>query len=152
MYEVGIKEGRTYEHPTREKHSGYETEPRNGVRPIPWSSTTKVQSSTCFTTSKDDTTASLPCRSSAGFAARRQASIDGLSSEESGARSSSLSWSEEILVNVKIVATKSCSHCLSLQHELNVLGIPFEVLFVEEHPDEPPRERRDRFSGTTHTT
>lgn len=38
-------------------------------------------------------------------------------------------------MNVKIVATKSCSHCLSLQHELRDIGIPFEVLFVEEHPD-----------------
>jgi hypothetical protein len=38
-------------------------------------------------------------------------------------------------MNVKIVATKSCSHRLSLQHELGDLEIPFEVLFVEEHPD-----------------
>jgi len=41
---------------------------------------------------------------------------------------------EEIFMDVKIVATKSCSHRLSLQHELDELGIPFEVLFVEEHP------------------
>lgn len=38
-------------------------------------------------------------------------------------------------MDVKIIATKSCSHCLDLQHELGELGIPFEVLFVEEHPD-----------------
>jgi len=38
-------------------------------------------------------------------------------------------------MNVKIVATKSCSHCKGLQHELGELGIPFEVLYVEEHPD-----------------
>ncbi len=38
-------------------------------------------------------------------------------------------------MNVKIVATKSCSHRLDLQHELSEMGIPFEVLFVEEHPD-----------------
>lgn len=38
-------------------------------------------------------------------------------------------------MNVKIVATKSCSHCSGLQHELSDIGIPFEVLFVEEHPD-----------------
>lgn len=38
-------------------------------------------------------------------------------------------------MNVKIVATKSCSHSLNLQHELRDIGIPFEVLFVEEHPD-----------------
>ena len=38
-------------------------------------------------------------------------------------------------MNVKIVATTNCSHRLSLQHELSEMGIPFEVLFVEEHPD-----------------
>ncbi len=38
-------------------------------------------------------------------------------------------------MNVKIVATKSCSHCSGLQHELSDIGIAFEVLFVEEHPD-----------------
>ncbi|MFA5172115.1 MAG: thioredoxin family protein [Sulfuriferula sp.] len=38
-------------------------------------------------------------------------------------------------MNVKIVATKSCIHSLSLQQELRDIGIPFEVLFVEDHPD-----------------
>lgn len=38
-------------------------------------------------------------------------------------------------MNVKIVATRSCSHCTSLQHELRDMGVSFEVLFVEEHPD-----------------
>ncbi|MFH1494371.1 MAG: thioredoxin family protein [Pseudomonadota bacterium] len=38
-------------------------------------------------------------------------------------------------MNVKIIATRSCSHCSGLQHELKEIGIPFEVLFVEEHPD-----------------
>ncbi|MHB1084877.1 MAG: glutaredoxin family protein [Thiobacillus sp.] len=38
-------------------------------------------------------------------------------------------------MNVKIIATKGCSHCLGLQHELRDMGIPFEVLLVEEHPD-----------------
>lgn len=38
-------------------------------------------------------------------------------------------------MNVKIIATKSCSHSPGLQRELSELGIPFEVLFVEEHPD-----------------
>ena len=32
VYEVGIKEARTYEHPTKEKHTVYESEPGNGVR------------------------------------------------------------------------------------------------------------------------
>ncbi|MHB1213972.1 MAG: hypothetical protein ACYCY9_03195 [Thiobacillus sp.] len=32
VYEVGIKEGRTYEHPTKQKHTVHETEPSYGVR------------------------------------------------------------------------------------------------------------------------
>ena len=32
VYEVGIKDARTYEHPTKQKHTVYETEPGNGVR------------------------------------------------------------------------------------------------------------------------
>ena len=42
---------------------------------------------------------------------------------------------EEILMDVKIVATKSCSHCLGLQHELRDIGIPFQIIFIEEHPN-----------------
>ncbi|OZA22351.1 MAG: thioredoxin family protein [Hydrogenophilales bacterium 17-61-9] len=38
-------------------------------------------------------------------------------------------------MNVKIVATKGCSHCLGLQHELRDMGVVCEVLFVEDHPD-----------------
>lgn len=38
-------------------------------------------------------------------------------------------------MDVKIIATRNCSHRQGLQHELSELGIPHEVLFVEEHPD-----------------
>ncbi len=38
-------------------------------------------------------------------------------------------------MNVKIIATKNCTHSLSLQHELKDMEIPFEVMFVEEHPE-----------------
>ena len=38
-------------------------------------------------------------------------------------------------MDVKIIATRSCSHRLDLQRELNEMDIPFELLFVEEHPD-----------------
>ena len=38
-------------------------------------------------------------------------------------------------MDVKIVVTKNCSHSLGLQHELRDIGIPFEIIFVEEHPD-----------------
>lgn len=38
-------------------------------------------------------------------------------------------------MSVKIIATKGCSHCQDLQHELSGIGITFEVVFVEEHPD-----------------
>lgn len=37
-------------------------------------------------------------------------------------------------MNVKIIATRRCSHRLDLERELNEMGIPFELLFVEEHP------------------
>lgn len=38
-------------------------------------------------------------------------------------------------MNVKIMATKSYSHRLSLRQELRDRGIPFEMLFVEDEPD-----------------
>jgi len=38
-------------------------------------------------------------------------------------------------VNVKIIATKDCSHYQGLQHELRDMGIAFDMMFVEEHPD-----------------
>lgn len=38
-------------------------------------------------------------------------------------------------MKVQILATRSCSHCTGLQHELRDIGIPFEVLYVEEYPD-----------------
>ena len=38
-------------------------------------------------------------------------------------------------MDVKIIATRSCSHSQGLQHELRDMGISFEVLIVEDHPD-----------------
>ena len=38
-------------------------------------------------------------------------------------------------MDVKIVATKACSHCRGLQHELKDMGVVCELLFVEEHPE-----------------
>jgi glutaredoxin len=38
-------------------------------------------------------------------------------------------------VNVKIIATHSCSHRPNLERELNELGIPYELVFVEERPE-----------------
>lgn len=38
-------------------------------------------------------------------------------------------------MDVKIIATRSCSHRLDLERELNEMDIPHEVLFVEEHSD-----------------
>lgn len=38
-------------------------------------------------------------------------------------------------MDVKIVATKSCSHCHALQHELEDIGIVCAVWFAEDHPD-----------------
>jgi glutaredoxin len=38
-------------------------------------------------------------------------------------------------MDVKIVATRTCSHCPNLERELKDLGIEYEVLRVEDHPD-----------------
>lgn len=38
-------------------------------------------------------------------------------------------------MNVKIMATKTCTHRPNLEKELNELGVPYELLFVEEHPE-----------------
>lgn len=38
-------------------------------------------------------------------------------------------------MDVKIVASKTCSHFQALQHELKDMGIVCEVLFVEDRPD-----------------
>lgn len=38
-------------------------------------------------------------------------------------------------MNVKIIATRDCSHCHSLEHELKDLAVVYEVLFVEDHPE-----------------
>lgn len=38
-------------------------------------------------------------------------------------------------MSVKIIATKTCSHCPNLERELRDLGIRYEVVFVEDHPE-----------------
>ncbi len=38
-------------------------------------------------------------------------------------------------MNVQIIATHQCTHRSNLEHELAELGIPFEVVFIEENPD-----------------
>lgn len=38
-------------------------------------------------------------------------------------------------MDVKIIASKGCSHYQGLQHELSDMGVMCEVLFVEDHPD-----------------
>lgn len=38
-------------------------------------------------------------------------------------------------MNVKIIATKSCSHRPNLEHELQQLGVGYELVFVEDAPD-----------------
>ncbi len=38
-------------------------------------------------------------------------------------------------MNVKIIATKSCSHRPNLERELKELGIAYELVFVEDQPD-----------------
>ncbi len=38
-------------------------------------------------------------------------------------------------MNVMIIATRSCSHCRNLERELRDLGVVYELLFVEDHPE-----------------
>lgn len=38
-------------------------------------------------------------------------------------------------MNIKIVATRTCNHRFNLEKELNDLGVSYEVLFAEDHPD-----------------
>ena len=38
-------------------------------------------------------------------------------------------------MEVRIIATHTCSHRHNLEQELKSLGIIYEVLFVEDHPD-----------------
>lgn len=38
-------------------------------------------------------------------------------------------------MDVRIIATRTCSHCHNLEQELKSLDIVYEVLFVEDHPD-----------------
>lgn len=38
-------------------------------------------------------------------------------------------------MKVQIIATHSCSHSPNLERELRDLGVQYEVLYVEEHPE-----------------
>ncbi len=38
-------------------------------------------------------------------------------------------------MNVQILCTRSCSHRHNLERELQDLGIPYEVVFIEEAPE-----------------
>ncbi len=38
-------------------------------------------------------------------------------------------------MNVQIIATHQCTHRPNLERELGELGVPFEVIFIEENPD-----------------
>ncbi|MCW9059255.1 MAG: thioredoxin family protein [Gammaproteobacteria bacterium] len=42
-------------------------------------------------------------------------------------------------MKVQIVATKTCSHRPNLERELHDLGIDYELMFVEEHPEDALR-------------
>ena len=38
-------------------------------------------------------------------------------------------------MKVKIMATKACTHRPNLEKELTELGVPYELLFVEDNPE-----------------
>lgn len=38
-------------------------------------------------------------------------------------------------MKVQIIATHQCTHRANLEHELNDLGVSYEVLYVEDNPE-----------------
>lgn len=38
-------------------------------------------------------------------------------------------------MKVQIIATHQCTHRDNLEHELSDLGVPYEVLYVEDNPE-----------------
>jgi len=38
-------------------------------------------------------------------------------------------------MNVKIIATRSCNHRPNIEKELRDLGVDYEVIYAEEHPN-----------------
>jgi len=38
-------------------------------------------------------------------------------------------------MDIKVIATKGCTHCPNIERELQDLNVGYEVLFVEENPD-----------------
>lgn len=42
-------------------------------------------------------------------------------------------------MNVKIMATRACTHRPNLEKELTELGVPYELLFVEDNPEAAAR-------------
>lgn len=42
-------------------------------------------------------------------------------------------------MNVQIIATHTCSHRNNLERELQSIGVPYEVIFIEDNPEIIPR-------------
>lgn len=38
-------------------------------------------------------------------------------------------------MEVKLIATRTCTHRPDLERELQALGVQYQLLFVEEHPE-----------------
>ena len=38
-------------------------------------------------------------------------------------------------MDVMIIATKGCTHCINLRHELDDLGIEYHLVYVEDAPE-----------------
>lgn len=38
-------------------------------------------------------------------------------------------------MEIQLVCTRGCSHRPNLEHELNELGVTYELIFVEDRPD-----------------
>jgi len=42
---------------------------------------------------------------------------------------------EDIIMKIKLIVTKSCSHCNNIKRELEELGVEYEICYVEDNPD-----------------
>jgi len=38
-------------------------------------------------------------------------------------------------MNVKLIVTKTCSHCSNLKRELDDIGVRYKVVYIEDNPE-----------------
>jgi len=38
-------------------------------------------------------------------------------------------------MDVRLIVTKTCSHCLNLKRELDDIGVKYKVVYIEDNPE-----------------